>query len=414
VDTSTLVMSYMVLREGSVRSVARKLNRPVSTVSDAISRLEQVLAIPLVSRSNGVLVKSLVADGVADAIGEMVASLRELIAIVDDGPAASNDMSGEPDMAVIDWLVAHSVSCSVLERFVEIIRVGSIRRAAGELHIGQPQLSRQIAHLEAVLGQALLSRHTGGCLPTVAGEAVYGFAVTFNERWRALISPANGRFSRRVKTVHFATIIPISHETRVAKLLANIVANWSLKRTQHHLFMSCMTSQALMDGMRGKQFDVGLLETPCLDPAFEERPILSSDLAIIGPTGFASAIYDGSLSARFPLAVPSLQSGLRPLANRMMAANGFDHEKWPAGMVEIDSIPIILSLIISHGHVGVFPADAIPKNTEGVEIVVPPNRLPIQFYLLWQPTPLARAAAAEIIGILGGLADGVSDTLESS
>ena len=61
-DTSTLVMSHMVLREGSVRSVARKLSRPVSTVSDAISRLEQALAIPLVSRSNGVLVKSLVAD----------------------------------------------------------------------------------------------------------------------------------------------------------------------------------------------------------------------------------------------------------------------------------------------------------------------------------------------------------------
>jgi LysR family nitrogen assimilation transcriptional regulator len=400
VDTSTLVMSYMVLREGSVRSVARKLSRPVSTVSDAVSRLEQVLAVPLVSRSNGVLVKSLVADGVADAIGEMVASLYNLIAIASAVPAPSSSEDGELDMGAVEWLVGHSVSCSVLERFVEVVRVGSIRRAAGELHVGQPQLSRQIAHLETVLGQTLLSRHGGGCLPTVAGEAVYSFAVSFNERWRALISPANVRFSRRMKTVHFATIIPISHETRVAKLLANIVAKWSLKRTRHHLFMSCMTSQALMDGMRSKQFDIGMLETPCLDPAFEERPILSSDLAIIGPTGFASAIYDGSLSSRYPLAVPSLQSGLRPLTEKMMAANGFNHEKWPAGLVELDSIPIILSLIISHGHIGVFPADAIPRNTEGVEIVVPPNRLPIQFYLLWQPTPLARAAAAEISEIL--------------
>jgi len=385
-----------------VRAVARKLARPVSTVSDAIARLEQVLAVPLVSRSNGVLVKSLVADGVADAVGELVDSLSCLIAIANTTPGALETDATE-------WLVGHSVSCSVLERFVEVVRVGSIRRAAGELHIGQPQLSRQIAHLEAVLGQALLSRHGGGCLPTVAGEAMYSFAVTFNERWRALISPANIRFSRRMKTVHFATIIPISHETRVAKVLANVVANWSLKRTRHHLFMSCMTSQALMDGMRSKQFDIGLLETSCLDPAFEERPILTSDLAIIGPTGFASAIYDGSLSARYPLAVPSLQSGLRPLADRMMAANGFAHEKWPAGMVEIDSIPIILSLIISHGHVGVFPADAIPRNTEGVEIVVPPNRLPILFYLLWQPTPLARAAAAEITEILGTLPMGQND-----
>jgi len=175
VDTSTLVMSYLVLREGSVRAVARKLARPVSTVSDAISRLEQVLAVPLVSRSNGVLVKSLIADGVADAVGELVASLSSLIATAGGAPNGS-----ETD--TVEWLIGHSVSCSVLERFVKIVRVASIRRAAAELHIGQPQLSRQIAHLEAVLGQTLLSRHSGGCLPTVAGEAMYSFALTFTER----------------------------------------------------------------------------------------------------------------------------------------------------------------------------------------------------------------------------------------
>jgi len=126
-----------------------------------------------------------------------------------------------------------------------------------------------------------------------------------------------------MKTVHFATIIPISHETRVAKMLANIVANWSLKRTRHHLFMSCMTSQALMDGMRSKQFDIGLLETPCLDPAFEERPILSSDLAIIGPTGFASAIHDGSLPARYGQAIRALKAApASSTKSRMLAGIG--------------------------------------------------------------------------------------------
>src|SRR5271170_4565018 len=112
-------MSYLVLREGSVRAVARKLNRPVSTVSDAISRLEQVLAVPLVSRSNGVLVKSLIADGVADAVGELVDSLSCLIAIANTTPSALETDATE-------WLVGHSVSCSVLERFVEVVRVGSI------------------------------------------------------------------------------------------------------------------------------------------------------------------------------------------------------------------------------------------------------------------------------------------------
>ncbi len=397
-DTATLLTSYMVLREGSVRAVARRLGRPVSTVSDSVTRLEHALAVPLVSRSNGTLARSLAAENICHDIGEIIAGLRDLAEVA--GVPAGGD--GEDDMApgAMEWLVSHAMSLLSLERYVEVVRAGSIRRAARRLLIGQPQLSRQMAHLEATLGRKLLARTGTGCVPTEAGEAAYEIALALSAGWRALTSPSNVRFSREQKTVRFGTIIPISYESRTAKLLARLVAMWSVKRTHHHLFMSCMTAQSLMDGMRDRQFDVALIDAASADKAFEQRPIFSSELAIVGPRGVAAAFHDGSLPSRHPLAIPSRRSGLRPVIAAVLASGGYDHDRWTAGMVELDSISIILSLVISQGYVSVFPVDAVPKNVAGIEIIRPESAPPISFHLVWQATPVARSAASEIADLL--------------
>lgn len=57
-----------------------------------------------------------------------------------------------------------------LSYFVAIARKGSFSKAAAEIHVAQPALSQQIAHLEAELGVRLLDRHSRGVNLTESGK----------------------------------------------------------------------------------------------------------------------------------------------------------------------------------------------------------------------------------------------------
>ena len=63
-----------------------------------------------------------------------------------------------------------------LRGFMTVVRVGNFTRAAEELHLAQPSLSRQIHALEQDLGAQLLTRDRGGSVPTAAGEALLPLA----------------------------------------------------------------------------------------------------------------------------------------------------------------------------------------------------------------------------------------------
>ncbi|MCD8314643.1 MAG: LysR family transcriptional regulator [Firmicutes bacterium] len=63
---------------------------------------------------------------------------------------------------------------------LEIERVGSINRAAENLYMGQPNLSRAIKELEATVGVVIFERSSKGMIPTPEGEE-------FLERARKLI-----------------------------------------------------------------------------------------------------------------------------------------------------------------------------------------------------------------------------------
>src|SRR3546814_17860955 len=56
-----------------------------------------------------------------------------------------------------------------LRYFVAVARNESFKKAAIELHIAQPALSRQIGLLEHELKTTLFTRHTRGSIPTEAG-----------------------------------------------------------------------------------------------------------------------------------------------------------------------------------------------------------------------------------------------------
>lgn len=69
-----------------------------------------------------------------------------------------------------------------LRYFLEVVECGSISKAAEQLFLSQPNLSRSIHLLEEELGESLLLRSAGGVEPTEFGRQVYYYAKSIHEQ----------------------------------------------------------------------------------------------------------------------------------------------------------------------------------------------------------------------------------------
>jgi DNA-binding transcriptional LysR family regulator len=97
-----------------------------------------------------------------------------------------------------------------LRYFVTVAETGNLSRAAAQLHVAQPALSRQVRDLERELGVPLLARHPKGVTPTLAGESfARGAAQALAETAAALDraeATAAGRRGRVAIGAHRAVI----------------------------------------------------------------------------------------------------------------------------------------------------------------------------------------------------------------
>src|SRR5256885_10134316 len=100
-----------------------------------------------------------------------------------------------------------------LEYIRVVTRLGSLRRAAGELHLSQPALSDAVRNLERELGVELLERRPSGVRISAAGRELLPYIETALEAVGRLRSAAGShqRTGRaiRIGTVHTATVAPL-------------------------------------------------------------------------------------------------------------------------------------------------------------------------------------------------------------
>jgi DNA-binding transcriptional LysR family regulator len=98
-----------------------------------------------------------------------------------------------PARPELDW--------ALLRAFLEVAQAGSLSRAAAALGTSQPTLSRQIATLEAEVGQALFERTTRGMRLTKAGEAMRFPAQRMREHAQNFALVAGGHAQTLAGTV---------------------------------------------------------------------------------------------------------------------------------------------------------------------------------------------------------------------
>ena len=383
-DLATVCLVHTILQERSIRRAARVTGRPPSTISAALQRFEAVISVPLVRREGQNLMPTLEAETRLPHFAAFEAAARGLAVL-----------AGRPERRVYDL----TVSLQALARFVTTARMGSVRSAARATGIGQPQLARQIARLEADLRCTLFTRSPQGIHGTAAGVEALALAERIGDHWDQLSHAAAERFRKSAATWRLGSVIPFGHESEIASMLARLAIGWQTIRPRQPLFIASTTADELLAGLKTRRFDLVLLDVERFPAEFEGALVSRSRLALAAPRGTGDGPVS-ALLARHPIAVPSPRSGLRQMADRFLADSLAPEERARLRLVEVDSIPVIINLVLDHGYLSILPEQSVSN------IAAPPRLIPIgeayrqSLSLVWPRNALSRQAAETALGLL--------------
>ena len=382
-DLSTLCLVHGILDERGVRRAAAAAGRPASSASAALRRVEAVLSVPLVRRDGQALVPTLEAEARLPRFAEIARAAMAL--------AALGGRAGIP-----------AVSLGALARFTAAVRAGSINAAARELGLGQPQLTRQLTHLEKAVGCKLLDRSATGIGCTPAGLEALALAERIAAAWESLFAASAERFRRSAATWRLGTVIPFGHESEIAAMLARLAVGWRAARPRQPLFLSSTTADELVAGLKNRRFDLILLDTDRYPAEFEGRLIARSRLALAGTRSLGGEDRQdlAALIRAHPVAVPSPRSGLRQMTDRFLEATLSPAERARLTLVEVDSIPVIINLVLRHGHLSVLPEQSVANVAPPLSLLPLDAAYQQSLSLVWPRDALSRQAAETMAALL--------------
>lgn len=394
-NLATLLIAHRVLTLGSVRHAARLLDRPPSTVVAAMRRLQTEIAIPLATTSSAGTRSTL--EGVR--LTKELANAASLVIRT----AGLGRTSGHVELRAARL----STSLPAIRRFIAVARTGSIRSAAREIGMGQPQLTRQLKAMERDLGVLLFSRSAKGIVLTKEGRAALALAEALERIWSRISRHAARRFRKNLVVARFGSIIPFGRESKVAKILAVLASEWHRRTPDDPLFISSTISEELLRGLESRALDAILLDTDSVPSGLNFRIISRSRMMLVGlPRSPREATPDiRTLLLTTPVALLSLKSGLRQRFVTLMEDMLTDGERERVSFVEVDSMPVVANLVYDHGYVTILPELSLGLTVSAFKSIVLPRKYDAHFTVAWRPSPSSEKVARQVLEILKDVID---------
>ena len=282
-----------------------------------------------------------------------------------------------------------------LEYFVRVAELGSFTRAAVELDVAQPALSRQVRLLEVELRQTLLLRNGRGALPTEAGKVLleHGRGILHQvQRAKDDLGRLRGGLSGRV-----ALGLPSS----VARVLAvPLTRAFREAMPEAKLSISEALSAGLQEGLASGRLDIAVLYNAQPSRELDVTPLLEEELLLVRarPPGLHEDPPPGPVElkdvATMPLVIPS-----RPNAIRMHVESALARVGCKANVaLEIDGVTAILDLVLDGAGCAVLSHNALlnsprPSAYTAQQIGTPPMRIALSLATSLQrpATPVQKA-----------------------
>lgn len=209
-----------------------------------------------------------------------------------------------------------------LRYFVRIVDLGSLSKAAADLYVAQPALSKQVAALEDELKTALLVRSPRGVVPTEAGLAFYRQAQSVLRQMARI--PDEVRSAEASPTGVVAVGMPFSASNILAPALVAAVRE---RLPGIRLAITQEGSGQLERLLAGGRLDFSLLyERARPSPQIEERPLLIEELFLVVRAPAPKADATLAEAARHRLILPGPFNSTRQVVEKAFAKAGLKLE----------------------------------------------------------------------------------------
>lgn len=187
---------------------------------------------------------------------------------------------------------APDVSQSRMRTFLAVVRTGSVRAAAAELHVTEPAVSTALGQLRRLLGVELFRREGRGLRITPAGEVYAGYCRTIiglaEQAYAAVQSAEEGRLRLAAVATASEVVLP--------------PALGSFRRLHPRVEVSLTVAprDRLFDLLRHHEVDLVLGGRPPHGAGFSLRATRSNTLIVVGAPGVGADLARTTWLMRAP------------------------------------------------------------------------------------------------------------------
>lgn len=259
-----------------------------------------------------------------------------------------------------------------LQVFIAVGSAGSFSKAAIDLNVTQPMITRHIRGLEEELGVELFYRNGRGVVLTEAGILLKGHADEIIERTRlAQNAVANLKSSPKGRLVlgvppSVGTVLTVP----LVKKIKNEFPNVALQVIEGF-------SGHILEWLIAGRVDAAVLYNSPNHPSVLTEPLADDELFLIGPAMGERLLPPGPIGlgvlAELPMILPSRPHGLRRLIDNTLAERGI----YPRVEMELEAMPSTLLLVEEGTGYTVLPYASVHLLVEAGRLDVWPFDPPI-------------------------------------
>ena len=397
-DTHSLIFYLSAWESLSMTVAAERHQVSVAAVSAGIRRLENLLQIPLFIRSGKGIVATQGSASVTRFITNLLGGLRKIeFAFADQGaPIDMKTLEHETEKLLADRRLLRSflddcrrlrVSTVLIVRFVAVFEHRSIRAAGLSLDVSQPQISKQMAELESILGTRLFERAPRGILAQPDAKILYQSALQLSDICERLSHRGDLLFRREVTTTHIGTVPPFTTASVLCNRLSALCEIWRKRFPKAQIRISADTTDQLFARLKRNELHAAIVDSPEVPGEFCSIPLSKRPLmmAVHRPIGEEreNAAHMPSFAEVIrtrPFVLPSRQSSLRVLIDDWMQHSNIQF----GNVIEVESMTVIADLIGRYNYCSLLPKESAPDKG-GFDFVPIPDAPELAQHLVWKP-----------------------------